>query len=322
MTTPLDIISRSLKDIGALAAGETASPEESQDCLDMMNDMIDNWSNQNMLIYNVTEIIFPVTAGQTQYVIGANGDLGSTFIGSISGNILTITSVLSGSVTLNQSIDGGVVAAGTQITSFLTGAGGVVNAPGTYKVSVAQTVASTTIQGYFQKPLGIDSAFVRINTTVNGMPIVGGGLDYPVAVIGLDQYETIGLKSLNGPWPKAIYYNANDSTGNIYVWPSPAQGELHLFAQTIFPRFNTLTDNIQMPQGYFMALRWSLSELIMPMFGKGSSTQASMIMKNAAKFRGDLKSTNMVPAQIARYDSILNSGRAKDAAWIYSGGFN
>ena len=52
--------------------------------------MLDQWSNESMMIYNYTEIIFPVVAGQTQYTIGPTGDVGSTFVGSISGDILTV----------------------------------------------------------------------------------------------------------------------------------------------------------------------------------------------------------------------------------------
>ena len=40
MTTPLDIISRALKDIGALEAGEVPSADSAQDALDMLNDLV------------------------------------------------------------------------------------------------------------------------------------------------------------------------------------------------------------------------------------------------------------------------------------------
>ena len=321
MTTPYDIVSRSLKDIGALEAGEMPTADAAQDAFDMLNDMLDQWSNESMMIYNTTEIIFPVVQNKTQYTLGENGDVGASFIGSISGDILTITQVLSGSVTLNQYLNGGTVAAGTQIVSFLTGAGGVVNAAGTYKLNISQTVPLGTINGYFQKPLNINSAFVRVNTTSNGIPIQAGGLDYPVAVLGLDQYELIGLKTLNGPWPKALYYNPSDSLGNLFVWPNPAQGELHLFADTLFPRFNSLSDTIQIPQGYVNALRWCLAERLMPMYGKASQTQISMIMQFAGQAKANIKRTNMKPTAVARYDSILNADKAKDAGWILSGGF-
>lgn len=321
MAKPIDIISRALKDIGALAAGETPTSDASQDAFDMLNDMLDQWSNEDMMVYNYTEIIFPVVAGQTQYTIGPGGDLGSTFTGSISGNILTITAVTSGAVTLNQTLSGAGIAPNTQIVNFLTGAGGVINAPGTYQLNISQTVASTAITGFYQKPLGINSAFVRINTNSNGQPVVNGGLDYPISILGLDEYEMIGLKTLNGPWPKALYYNPGDVLGNLFVWPNPSQGEMHLFVDTIFTRFNTLYDEILIPQGYINALRWCLAERLMPMYGKSSQTQIAMINAYASQAKATIKRTNMRPAQVSRYDEVITTSRSKDAGWILSGGF-
>lgn len=321
MAKPIDIISRAMKDIGALASGETPTPEEAQDALDMMNDMLDQWSNEDMMVYNTTEIIFPVVNGQTQYTIGPSGDIGSNFTGSIAGDILTITAVNSGAITLNQTITGTGISANTQIISFLTGAGGVINAPGTYKLNKSMTAASTTITGYYQKPLTINSAFVRVNTTQDGQPIANGGLDYPVAVIGLDQYELIGLKTLNGPWPKALYYNPGDVLGNLFVWPNPAQGEMHVFTQTIFTRFEDAYEDLAIPQGYSMALRWCLAERLLPMFGKTNATQIAMINAYAGQSKATVKRTNMQPAPVARYDEVITSSKAQDAGWILSGGF-
>lgn len=321
MTKPIEIITRAMKDIGAVAAGEQPTPDEAKDGLEMLNDMLDQWSNENMMVYNYTEIIFPVVQGQTQYTIGPSGDVGSSFTGSVSGDILTITQVLSGAVTLNQTLSGTGITAGTQIVSFLTGAGGVVNAPGTYKLSKTMTAASTTITGFYQKPLSINSAFVRINTTANGQPITGGGLDYPIAILGLDEYEMIGLKTLNGPWPKALYYNPGDSLGNLFLWPNPAQGEMHLFTQTIFTRFEDLNDELIFPQGYSMCLRWCLAERLLPMYGKTNQTQIAMINGFASQSKATLKRTNMAPAPVARYDEVITTSRSKDAGWILSGGF-
>jgi hypothetical protein len=55
MTTPYDIISRALKDIGALAAGESPSADDAQDSFDMLNDMCAQWSNENMMVFYKTE---------------------------------------------------------------------------------------------------------------------------------------------------------------------------------------------------------------------------------------------------------------------------
>jgi hypothetical protein len=321
MAQPIDIISGALKDIGALAAGEVPTADATQDAFYMLNDMVDQWSNESMMVSYKTEIIFPITPGQIQYTIGPGGTIGANFTGSISGNVLTVTGITQGALALGQTLSGTGIANGTTITAFGTGAGGNVNDNGTYTVSISQTVASTAINAYYQRPLAIQSSFVRINTNSNGTPIVNGGLDYPVAVLNLENYEMIGLKTLSGPWPKAMYYQPSDPLGNIFVWPNPSQGEMHIFADTLFTRYGTVYDNIVLPQGYVLALRWCLAERLAPMYGKNDPTAMAMISKFAAQAKATLKRTNMRPIQASTFSDALLVGRQKDAGWILTGGF-
>jgi len=396
MTTPIDIISRSLKDIGALAAGEAPTSDAAIDCLDMLNDMIDQWSNEDFIVFNITEIISNVVAGQVQYTIGPDPTtanfIGANFQGTFSGNILTVTGITQGAVAQGQYLSGAGITTGTKIVELLTGAGGNVNEVGTYRlnivqgtqtpvftgsisgttltvtavtsgsigigsvisgtgvtvgttitglisgtgltgtytVSASQTVSSTTITGtvvatniqaYYQKPLSIDSAYVRIATSQTGSPVLSGGIDYPVAVINLNNYNSIGLKTLSGPWPKALYYNAGAESANLFYWPAPSQGEMHMFAKTVFQRYETLYEDIVLPQGYFMCLRWCLAERLMPMYGKTDPASIAMISNFAAQAKSTVKRTNMSPMQVSRYQDALLMSRAKDAGWILTGGF-
>ena len=322
MTAPIDIISRALKDIGALESGETPTPDAAQDAFDMLNDMIDQLSNEQMMVFYKTEIIFTLTSGQTQYTIGPGGQIGASLTASISGTILTVTGINSGAIALGMTLSGTGVTAGTKIVSFISGSGGNINEAGTYQLNISQTVASTTINAYYERPLSINSAFVRVNTNSNGVPILNGGLDYPVAILNVEDYEMIGLKTLNGPWPKALYYQPTETLGNLFVWPNPAQGEMHIFADTLFTRYGSLNDVINLPQGYSMMLRWALAERLMPMYGKASPTQISMINAYSAQAKATVKRTNMKPVQSARYADALLMSRAKDAGWILTGGFN
>jgi len=321
MTQPIDIISRALKDIGALEAGETPAPADAQDAFDMLNDMLDQWSNESMMVFYKTEIIFTLTQGQTQYTIGPGGQIGGTLTGSISGTTLTVTDVSDGAIALGMTLTGSGVAPGTKIVRFGSGAGGNVNSDGTYTVNISQTVASTTISAYYERPLNINSAFVRINTNENGQPILNGGLDYPITILNLENYELIGLKTLNGPWPRALYYQPSETLGTITVWPNPSQGEMHIFSDTIFQRFTSINDEIVIPQGYYMALRWCLAERLMPMYGKASPTQIQMINSFAGHAKATIKRTNMRPVQTARFEDSLIVGKRADAGWILTGGF-
>jgi hypothetical protein len=394
MTKPIEIITRAMKDIGAVAAGEAPTADEAQDGLDMLNDMIAQWSNENMMVFYRSEIIFMTTQNQVQYTIGPNGQMGATFTGSIVGTTLTVPAngVTGGGINIGQTLSGTGIVAGTRIVGFTTGAGGNVNeggtytlsisnttptpaftgsisgttltvsaisagylgvgsviagsgvtggttitafvsglgGAGTYTVSVSQTIGSVAMTGtitpfpitaYYERPLSIESGFVRVATQQGGTNIAGGYLDYPLSILSLEEYESIGIKQLNGPWAKAIYYQPSELLGTIYVYPNPSQGELHLFTQTIFREFATLNDTIQLPQGYNMALRWCLAERLMPMYGKVNATQISMINAYAGQGKATVKRTNMRPAQIARYPESLMVGRAKDAGFITDGGF-
>jgi len=321
MTQPIDIISRALKDIGALEAGETPAPADAQDAFDMLNDMVDQWSNEQMMVFYKTEIIFTLTPGQTQYTIGPGGQINGVVTGSISGTTLTVTAVSEGAIALGMTLSGSGVANGTKITGFGTGAGGNVNVNGTYTVNISQTVASTTINAYYERPLSINSAFVRVNTNSNGQPILNGGLDYPITILNLENYELIGLKTLNGPWPRALYYQPGETLGTVTVWPNPSQGEMHIFADTLFQRFTSINDEIVIPQGYIMALRWCLAERLMPMYGKASITQIQMINGFASHAKATIKRTNMKPMQVARFEDTLIVGKRADAGWILTGGF-
>ena len=396
MPTPLDIISSALKDIGALEAGEVPTADAAQDALYMLNTLIDQWSNEDMMVFNVTEIIFNVVPGQVQYTIGPDPTtanfVGANFTGTFSGKILTVTGISQGAVAQGQYLSGPGITHGTKIVQALTGAGGNVNEVGTYQlnivqesqtpiftgsisgttltvtavtsgnigigsvitgtgitsgttitglitglggtgtytVSASQTVASTTITGtivdtniqaYYQKPLSIDSSYVRIATSQSGSPVLNGGIDYPVAVINLDNYNSIGLKTLNGPWPKALYFNPGADSANLFLWPNPGQGEMHMFAKTVFAGYQNLSEDIVLPQGYAMALRWCLAERLLPMYGKTNQAILGMITTYAAQAKATLKRTNMAPMQVSRYQDALLMSRAKDAGWILTGGF-
>lgn len=239
MAQILEVITNAHIDIGALSVGETLDPASAAFALTTINDMLDQWSNQNMMVFNIQEIIFALTAGKYVYTLGTGGEINTT------------------------------------------------------------------------RPLRIDSAFVRVAT-----------LDYPVSILDINQYQLIGLKTLNGPWPRALYYNSGVPLGTATFWPNPSSGEMHMFAEQLLTSFATINDTINMPQGYKMAMRWNLAELLMPSFGKTDQIQIAMVRQNAAHGRALIKRTNMQPPQVARFDNSILQSNSNDAGWIMHGGFN
>jgi len=183
MTQPIEIISRALKDIGALEAGEVPTPDAAQDALEMLNDLIDQWSNEGMMVYNVTEIVFPVISGQTQYTIGPDPStanyIGASITGSIVGKILTVTNATSGAVALGQTLKGiGINGVATKIVEFLTGAGGNVNEAGTYRLNLDSTTPSpaftASISGTTLNVTAIATGYLGVGAVINGTGVTVG----------------------------------------------------------------------------------------------------------------------------------------------------
>lgn len=68
--TAQDLIKSSLRLIGALASGESMSANEATDSLNTLNDLIDSWSTQNLLIPNKVREVFPLVVSQQAYQMG------------------------------------------------------------------------------------------------------------------------------------------------------------------------------------------------------------------------------------------------------------
>lgn len=306
--TALDLITRALRSIGAYAAGETLDSEDAADALDTLNDMLATWSNSNLMVPYKTEVIFPFVNNQATYTIGKGGNISGTFTGSIALTTLTVSSVSSGNIALGQYLTGTGITDGTQVIRFITGSGGT----GTYEVSISQSASSTTVTSYYQRPLIIDNAFVRVST-----------IDYQIVPVSEENYAQIGLKSLTGPWPNVLYYQPSYPVGRISFWPVPTQGEAHLFCETILQNFSSTGETVSLPEGYALAIRWNLAEQLLSEYGKVDAATVQLVLKHAANGRAWIKRTNMKPATASSFDPALApSAQRSNYQWIFSGGFS
>jgi len=74
MASAGEIINGSLRLIGALAEGEVPSAETSADALMAMNQMIDSWNTERLMIYNTIDQIFTWPADEITQTLGPTGD--------------------------------------------------------------------------------------------------------------------------------------------------------------------------------------------------------------------------------------------------------
>lgn len=78
MATVRDLINGSLRLINVLAEGETASANQHSDALSVLNQMIESWSLENLIIYSTTREEFTLTVSDGSYTIGSSGDFNTT----------------------------------------------------------------------------------------------------------------------------------------------------------------------------------------------------------------------------------------------------
>jgi hypothetical protein len=71
--TARDLINRSLRLIGGLAAGETASAHEETDAFDTLTELLDAWTAMRLTIHEVCREVFALAADTATYTLGVGG---------------------------------------------------------------------------------------------------------------------------------------------------------------------------------------------------------------------------------------------------------
>lgn len=74
MASAGDQINRALRLLGVLAEGETPSAAVSADCLIALNQMIDSWNTEKLMIYNTQDQVFNWPVGEITQTLGPSGD--------------------------------------------------------------------------------------------------------------------------------------------------------------------------------------------------------------------------------------------------------
>lgn len=89
MATAQTIIDRSIRLIGALESGESATAQETADCLVALNALIDSWRNDALIVHAITSVSKTLTPADGSYTIGTGGDINTTWPVKIDGATVT-----------------------------------------------------------------------------------------------------------------------------------------------------------------------------------------------------------------------------------------
>ena len=73
--TALTLITDALLDLGVLADEETPTASQAAGALRKLNNMIDSWNIESMLVYGAVFNLLPMVPGQSSYTVGPGGNL-------------------------------------------------------------------------------------------------------------------------------------------------------------------------------------------------------------------------------------------------------
>lgn len=312
MTTANDLIIGALRFINSYAPGESLASADADDALTTLNDLLDSLSTDEASVFATKENTLTFVPGQYIYSVG-NVD-GGDFAGTVTNGSPTITSaIVPDDMIANGDLIGTGIPAGTTIVSVDAGLGTITMSQNATLSPGAQQIRYT-IPGDFkiQRPLRVRDSFTRITSQ-------NSGLDYSIEVISEQRYIEIGYKGISAPWPIVMWYNPTYPLGTLYFYQNPSTaGELHLFTDTVLTNLDSLTQDIEMPQGYSRMLKRLLARELAPEYGAQWSALQERLTKEAYDA---VKALNKTPVPVAKYDTAIVSNRRTDAGWILYGGF-
>jgi hypothetical protein len=101
MATVNDLITGSLRLLGVLASGENPTASESQDAFAALNDLLDTWNTERLMVYSILPSPVNLVAQQKSYTLGTGGDWNIPRPVGIDGTYLQYTDANSGPPPLN-----------------------------------------------------------------------------------------------------------------------------------------------------------------------------------------------------------------------------
>ena len=104
-------------------------------------------------------------------------------------------------------------------------------------------------------------------TTIYAAHITQGGIDYPLRVISLVEYESIADKATTGAIPEVMAIRQGYPLSTIHLYPLPGSGCTLVMDKVAPPTDLTLNDTMPYPPEWMRAIRYNLAIDIAPEYG-------------------------------------------------------
>lgn len=160
---------------------------------------------------------------------------------------------------------------------------------GTYTMGSAGTFNTA-------RPIRLISAYVR-----------DGQIDHPVDIIPRESFNAIGYKTTR-TIPDQLFVEYSYPLATLKLYPVPDKAyTLFVDSQKALTSLATLDTSLAFPEGYELALKYSLAVHLYPEYGIAAPIEVSSI---AVASKANIKRNN-APLPLARLDSMLTHANSQ-----------
>jgi hypothetical protein len=299
------IITRALKLIQVLGAGQVPTTDDYTDCKDALNAMLKAWQTQGLHLFGKTEGVLVPAVNTTKYSFSSDSSSANIaraddfFINTLSANEATGQTILSVTSTSTISVNDKI---------------GITLEDGSIQwTTVASKTSNTVTVNNALTDDAVSGAYLYSYTTRIDRPVkilsarsynVSSEVDLNMTDLSHDDYYSIPNKTSTSATPLSFYYDPQISTGYMYVWPMPTT-ITHLIKFTYQRQItdvDALTDNVDFPQEWLDPITYSLAVRIGPLYGRIQEANAllplaSLMTENALLFDNEPQSIVIRPSR-------------------------
>ena len=157
------------------------------------------------------------------------------------------------------------------------------------------TIGATAIAPNFigPRPVSITGGYIRYQS-----------VDFPLSVIGQEDYNNLGLKAQGSDIPLFMTYINDFPLGIIKLWPVPSTAVvLYLNDDRVLTQLSSLATVLAYPQGYYLYMRNALAIMQSAEYGV---EPAQTVVDRARETLGWIKRRNGTKA-VAQFDPAITS---------------
>lgn len=309
------IITRALRIIGAIEAGETPAAEEASDAAEALNAMVKAWQAEGAHLWKKAEGTLFLDKGQVQYSLGTVSGADDATLVSVKTELAAdaasaATTISVDSITGFSSSDDvggtGVKTIGIELddgTIHFTSVSGTPSGATITLTAALASAASTDnhVYGYTKKinrPLRM--THVRRRDEADN--------DIPILTFSRQEYFDTPNKTAESKTTQ-VYYDPQLSLGVMYLWPAPDSAKDRLLFTGLFPieDFDAATNNPDLPQEWLNALTFGLAEDLGVEYATPDALY-NRIARKAAMYKDAVMNWDVEPESIYLQPDMTGSG--------------